>query len=106
MRLRVKNEMKESELEMVQAPHFVPLSTRAPVPNDVEILKPKVGLGPNQIEIDLRKLFQENYNSYYEQDELFLKNKDKGNPRACARIHTYAHAYSSFVYACFMHAYA
>ena len=37
---------------------------------------------------------------------LFLKNKDKGNPRACVCIHTYVHACSSSTYTCFMHAYA
>ena len=31
-----------------------------PFPNDGKILKPKVGLGPNHIEIDLRKVFLEN----------------------------------------------
>ena len=31
-----------------------------PFPNDVEILKPKVGKWPNQIEIDLKKVFLEN----------------------------------------------
>ena len=34
-----------------------PLRLEHLFPNDVEILKPKVGLGPNQIEIDLRKMF-------------------------------------------------
>ena len=34
--------------------------TRAPIPNDVKILMPKVGLEPNRIEIDLRKVFLEN----------------------------------------------
>jgi len=29
---------------------------------------------------------------------LFLKNKDKGNPRACVRIHTYGHAWLSSTY--------
>ena len=35
-----------------------------PFPNDVEILKPKIGLGPDQIEIDLRKVFSEKYNFF------------------------------------------
>ena len=37
-----------------------PLRLESLFPNDVEILKPKVGLGPNQIEIELRKEFLEN----------------------------------------------
>ena len=35
-----------------------------------------------------------------------MENKDHKNSRACVRIHAYAHACSSFAYACFMHAYA
>ena len=35
-----------------------------------------------------------------------MKNKDKGNTRACICIHTYVHACSSSTYTCFMHAYA
>ena len=37
-----------------------PIQLRPPFPNDVGILRPKVGLGPNQIEIDLRKVFSKN----------------------------------------------
>ena len=37
-----------------------PLWLWPPFPNDVKILKPKVGLGPNQIKSDLRKVFLEN----------------------------------------------
>ena len=33
-------------------------------PNDVGILKPKVGLGLDQIEINLRKVFSKKYNSF------------------------------------------
>ena len=39
-----------------------PLWLKPLFPNDVRILKPKVGLGLNQIEIDLRKVFLEKYN--------------------------------------------
>ena len=39
-----------------------PLWLGPPFPNDARILKPKVGLGLNQIEIDLRKVFLEKYN--------------------------------------------
>ena len=48
------HESKEGHLYTL---HFVPLTTRAPVSNDAEILKPKVGKGSNHIEIDLRKMF-------------------------------------------------
>ena len=37
-----------------------PLQLEPPFPTDVGILKPKVGLGPNQIEIDLRKFSRKN----------------------------------------------
>ena len=37
-----------------------PLQLRPPFPNDARILKPKVGLGPNQMKIDLRKVVMEN----------------------------------------------
>ena len=35
-----------------------------PFPINVGILKPKVGLEPDHIEIDLRKVFLEKYNSF------------------------------------------
>ena len=37
-----------------------PLQLGPPFLNDGKILKPKFGLGPNHIEIDLRKVFMEN----------------------------------------------
>ena len=42
--------------------HFIlyPLQLGPPFPNDVRILKSKVGLGPNQMKIDLKKVFMEN----------------------------------------------
>ena len=43
------------------------LPLRPPFPNDVRILTPKVRLGLNQIEIDLRKVFRKKYNSYMKQ---------------------------------------
>ena len=49
----------------------------------VQILKPKVGLGPDQIEIDLRKMFPKNYNSFMNQISYFWKIKGHGNPRVC-----------------------
>ena len=41
-----------------------PLWLEPPFPNDVGIIKPKVGLGLDHIEIDLRKVFSEKYNSF------------------------------------------
>ena len=41
-----------------------PLRLEPPFPNDVGIIKPKVGLGLDHIEIDLRKVFSEKYNSF------------------------------------------
>ena len=40
------------------------LRLKLPFLNNVGILKPKVGLGPDQIEINLRKVFSEKYNSF------------------------------------------
>ena len=37
-----------------------PLQLGSPFPNDVIILKSKVDLGPNQMKIDLRKVFMKN----------------------------------------------
>ena len=42
-----------------------PLRLESSFPSDVKILKPKVGLGPNRIEIDLRKCFLEKYNFFW-----------------------------------------
>ena len=74
--------------------------------NDDGILKPKVGLRPNRIEIDLRKCFWKNITLFGLIELLLFLNKDHRNPRACVRIHAYAHACSSSTCACFMHAYA
>ena len=43
-----------------------PLQLGPPFPNNVRILKPKIGLGPKNMKIDLRKVFMENitYFSY------------------------------------------
>ena len=41
-----------------------PLRLGPPFPNDGKILKPKVGLGFGQIQIDLRKVFRENINFF------------------------------------------
>ena len=40
-------DIKENLMFQVYTSHFVSLMTQAPFPNDVGILKPKVGLGPN-----------------------------------------------------------
>ena len=42
-------------------------------PNDGKILKPKVGLGPNQIEIDLRKVFMKNITYFWKNNFFFGK---------------------------------
>ena len=82
-----------------------PLQLEPPFPNDVGILKPKVGLGPNQIEIDLRKCSWKNITLFGLIKLFFLESKDYGSPRACVRIHAYVQACSSSACACFMHAY-
>ena len=55
----------------------------------VQILKPKVGLGPNQIEIDLRKVFLGKYNSFMNQISYFWK-RNATKTQACVHIHMYA----------------
>ena len=48
----------ESKEGYLLTPHFVRLTNRSPIPhNNVGMLKPRVGLGPNLIEIDLKKCF-------------------------------------------------
>ena len=51
-------------------------------PNNAEILKPKVGLGPDQILNWLEEVFYGKYNSFMNKIKLFLENKDHENPRA------------------------
>ena len=63
-------------------------------PNDVEILKSKVGLGPDQIEIDLRKVFLKKYNFFHEPNKSIFRKLRPRNPRACVHIHAYAHTCS------------
>ena len=76
-----------------------PLRLEPPFPNDARILKPNVGLGPDQMKINLKKVFMENITN-------FGKKKGHENPRACVHIHAYAHTCSSSACAYFMHAYA
>ena len=52
-----------------------PLRLGLPFSNDGKILKSKVGLGPDQIEIDLRKIFYGKYNSFISWIKLFLERK-------------------------------
>ena len=42
---------QESKEGHLQTLYFVPFMTWVPIPNDVEMLRPKVGLEPNQITI-------------------------------------------------------
>ena len=51
-----------------------PLRLRPSFPNDVKILRPKVGFGPNRLKIDLRSFNMKNI-TFYEQINLILKNK-------------------------------
>ena len=57
-----------------------PLRLGPPFPNDAKILRPKVGLGPNQMLIDLRNVKIKNI-IFYEQINYFWKIKGHGNPR-------------------------
>ena len=70
-----------------------PLRLRLLFPNDVEILKPKVGIGSNQIEIDLRKVFLENITLSMNKVSYFWKiNSTKTLGRAYAYTCMCTHA--------------
>ena len=67
--------------------------SRAPFPNDVGILKPKVGLRPNQIEIDLRKVIMKNITYFWKNNFFFWKikaTKTLGHRYAYTRMCTHA----------------
>ena len=69
-----------------------PLRLGPPFPNDAKILRPKVGLGPNQMLIDLRNVKIKNI-TFYEKINYFWKIKGHGNPRpvhASTDLHTQA----------------
>ena len=51
-------------MAFVDTSFCTPYNSSPPLPNDVGILKPKVGLRLDQIEIDLRKVFSEKYNFF------------------------------------------
>ena len=57
-------------------------------PNDGKILKPKVGLKPDQIINWLEEGFYEKYNSLMNKIMLFLENKCHGNPKV-AYVYTH-----------------
>ena len=64
-------------------------------PNDVGILKSKVGLGSDHIEIDLRKAFLGKYNSFMNKINYFWKRKATkalGHAYAYTRTRTDAQA--------------
>ena len=42
-----------------------PLQLGPPFPNNVRILKPKIGLGPKNMKIDLRKVFMKNITYFW-----------------------------------------
>ena len=50
-----------------------PLWLRPLFPNDGSTLKPKVGLGPNQMKIDLRKVFVENITYFWKNETILGK---------------------------------
>ena len=50
-----------------------PILLRPPFPNDSSTLKPKVGLGPNQMKIDLKKEFVENIIYFWKNKTIFGK---------------------------------
>ena len=52
-----------------------PLRLGLPFPNNVGILKPNVGLEPDQIEMVLRKVFSKKYKSFMNQISYFWKRK-------------------------------
>ena len=81
-----------------------PLRLGPPFPNDAKILRPKVGLGPNQMLIDLRNVKMENI-TFYEQINYFWKIKGHGNPRLVhgstyLRTQGQMHAYVGTNHAC------
>ena len=69
-----------------------PLRLRPPFPNDAKILKPKVGLWPDQITNWLGSVKIENI-TYYEQTNLFLEDKRPSKPSVCVRKFEYVTAY-------------
>ena len=84
-------------------PHFVPLMIGPLFPNHVEVLKPKVGLGPNQIEIDLRKTFLENITLLFNKISYFWKIKTRktlGHVYAYSRMCMHASCMHTNIRAC------
>lgn len=57
--VRGAHESKEGHMQTL---HLYPLRLGLPFPNDVRNLRPKVGSRPNQMKVDLRKVFMENIN--------------------------------------------
>ena len=85
---------------------FYPIRLRPSFPNDGKILKPKVGLGPDQIINWLKEGFNGKQYSFMNKIKLFLKNKGHENLRTAyaymrmhmqawyTRTHTRIHIYS------------
>ena len=78
---------------------FYPLWLGPPFPNNGSTLKPKVGLEPNLMKIDLRKVFVENITYFWRNNFFFWKRTATRNPRVCACIHTYLYTHLSHTYA-------
>ena len=78
-----------------------PLRLEPPFPNDDSTLKPKVGLGPNFVKIDSRKVFMENIT-------YFWKNKIiSGKERSLkTRMHTHTQSMCMLMACAPMHEHA
>ena len=64
-----------------------PLRLGSSFPNDGSTLKPKVGLGPNQLKIDLRKVFMKNIAYYWKNKTIFGKETSLETLK-CAHAYT------------------
>ena len=62
-----------------------PLQLGPPFSNDGSTLKPKVGLGPNQMKIDLKKVFVENITYFWKNKNIFGKER----PQETLSVHTH-----------------
>ena len=69
--------ISEASCHAVDTAFYTPLRLGPLFPNDVKILKPNVGLGPNQMKIDLRKVFVENITYFWKNKSIFGKERPR-----------------------------
>ena len=68
-----------------------PLQLGPPFSNNRSTIKPKIGLGPNLMKIDLRKVCVENITFFWKNKTIFGKERPLETLNTCIHAYAYTH---------------